>query len=58
MKVLICLREVIYYILQQCDNDLEVQRIVIEYVYRKRIYEFERVKGELEWQKKNVSESN
>lgn len=58
MKASTCLREAIHHTLQQCDNDLEAQRIATEYAYRKRIHEFERAKGELEWQKKNVSESN
>lgn len=58
MKASTCLREAIHHTLQQCDNDLEAQRIATEYAYRKRIHEFERAKGELEWQKKNVSERN
>lgn len=54
MKASTRLREAIHHTLQQCANDLEAQRIATEYAYRKRIHEFERAKGELEWQKKNV----
>ncbi|XP_033737318.1 tektin-2-like [Pecten maximus] len=56
MKASTRLREAIHHTLQQCDNDLEAQRIATEYAYRKRIHEFERAKDELEWQKKNTEE--
>lgn len=49
------LREAIHHTLQECDNDLEAQKLASEYALRKRIHETERAKKELEWQKKNVS---
>ncbi|XP_041347071.1 LOW QUALITY PROTEIN: tektin-B1-like, partial [Gigantopelta aegis] len=55
MKASNNLRKAIHHTLQQTDNDLEAQRIAMEYALRKRIHKFERVKDELEWQKKNVS---
>jgi len=56
MKASTRLREAIHHTLQQCDNDLEAQRLATEYAYRKRIHEFQRAKDELEWQKKNTEE--
>ena len=35
-------------------NELEAQRTATEFALRKRIYEMERAKGELEWQEKKV----
>lgn len=49
------LREAIHHTLQECDNDLEAQKLGTEYAFRKRIHETERAKKELEWQKANVS---
>lgn len=49
------LREAIHHTLQECDNDLEAQKLASEYAFRKRIHETERAKKELEWQKANVS---
>ena len=48
------LREAIHHTLQECDNDLEAQKLGTEYAFRKRIHEMERAKKELEWQKANV----
>lgn len=49
------LREAIHHTIQECDNDLEAQKLATEYAFRKRIHETERAKKELEWQKANVS---
>jgi len=48
------LREAIHHTLQECDNDLEAQKLGTEYAFRKRIHETERAKKELEWQKANT----
>lgn len=51
------LREATHLTIHHCDNDLEAQRLAVDYALRKRIHEAERALDELNWQKKNVSSS-
>ena len=55
MKASKHLREAIFATLQQTANDIEAQRQVTEYAFRKRIHETNQAKSELEWQQRNVS---
>lgn len=50
------LREATHLTIHNCDNDLEAQRLAVDYALRKRIHEAERALDELKWQKKNVSD--
>ncbi|XP_075054206.1 tektin-2 isoform X3 [Mixophyes fleayi] len=50
------LREVIAITIAQTNNELEAQRVAVEFVFRKRIHEFEKAHNELKWQEKNTKE--
>ncbi|XP_053313181.1 tektin-2 [Spea bombifrons] len=50
------LREVIAMTIAQTNNELEAQRVAVEFEFRKRIREFERAHNELKWQEKNTKE--
>ncbi|KAG8588439.1 hypothetical protein GDO81_005975 [Engystomops pustulosus] len=49
------LREAIALTIAQTNNELEAQRVAVEFAFRKRIHEFEKAHNELKWQEKNVS---
>ena len=48
------IREAIFATLEKTRNDLEAQRKVTEYEFRKRIHETLQTKNELEWQQSKV----
>lgn len=48
------LRETMYVPRDKTKNDLRAQNDNVNYGLRRRIYDTERIKNELEWQKKNV----
>lgn len=48
------LRETMYIPRDQTKNDLRAQNDNVNYGLRRRIYDTERIKNELEWQKRNV----
>ncbi|XP_053562984.1 tektin-2 [Bombina bombina] len=50
------LREVIANTIAQANNELDAQRVAVEFALRKRIHEFERALNELKWQEKNTRE--
>ena len=49
------LREDIFHLMEQTNNDLAVQIDQTNFDFRKRIYEMKRAKEELEYQMKKVS---
>ena len=49
------LREAIYHLIEQTNNDLKVQQDATNFDFRKRMYEMKRAKEELEYQIKKVS---
>jgi len=49
------LREAIFHLIEQTNNDLAVQIDQTNFDFRKRIYEMKRAKEELEYQMKKVS---
>ena len=49
------LREAIFHLIEQTNNDLAVQINQTNFDFRKRIYEMKRAKEELEYQMKKVS---
>lgn len=49
------LRETMYIPRDKTKNDLRAQNDSVNYGLRRRIYDTERIKDELEWQKYNVS---
>ena len=48
------LREAIFHLIEQTNNDLAVQIDQTNFDFRKRIYEMKRAKEELEYQMKKV----
>ncbi|XP_063300548.1 tektin-2 [Pelobates fuscus] len=50
------LREAIAMTIAQTYNELEAQRVAVEFAFRKRIREFEKAHNELKWQEKNTKE--
>ncbi|KAM4795990.1 tektin-2 [Rhinophrynus dorsalis] len=50
------LREAIAMTIAQTNNELDAQRVAVEFAFRKRIREFERAHNELKWQEKNTKE--
>ncbi|XP_063810542.1 tektin-2 [Pseudophryne corroboree] len=50
------LREAIAITIAQTNNELEAQRLAVEFVFRKRMHEFEKAHNELKWQEKNTKE--
>ncbi|KAM3933286.1 tektin-2 [Leptodactylus fuscus] len=50
------LREAIALTIAQTNNELEAQRMAVEFAFRKRIHEFEKAHNELKWQEKNTKE--
>ena len=48
------LREAIYHLIEQTNNDLKVQNDATNFDFRKRMYEMKRAKEELEYQIKKV----
>ncbi|KAL8220534.1 UNVERIFIED_CONTAM: Tektin-2, partial [Gekko kuhli] len=56
MKAAAELREAIALTIAQTDNELEAQRVALEFAFRKRIHELERALDELRWQEKNTLE--
>ena len=49
------LREAIYHLIEQTNNDLKVQQDATNFDFRKRMYEMKRAKEELEYQIKKVN---
>ncbi|XP_005298433.1 tektin-2 [Chrysemys picta bellii] len=56
MKASTELREAIALTIAQTNNELEAQRVAVEFALRKRIREFEKAYDELKWQEKNTLE--
>ncbi|KAM4698995.1 tektin-2 [Discoglossus pictus] len=56
IKASIRLRELIAMTISQTNNELDAQRVAVEFALRKRIHEFERALNELRWQEKNTKE--
>jgi len=50
------LRDMIETDIQNTANDLEAQRLAVNYAFRNRIHEFEQAKSELIWQKERTQE--
>merc|ERR1711893_254772 len=50
------LRDMIETDIQNTANDLEAQRLAVNYAFRNRIHEFEQAKSELIWQKERTEE--
>ena len=48
------MREAIYHLIEQTNNDLKVQNDATNFDFRKRMYEMKRAKEELEYQIKKV----
>lgn len=52
------LRETMYIPRDKTKNDLRTQNDNVNFGLRRRIYDTERIKNELEWQKQNVGDSH
>uniref|UniRef100_A0A8C5LTR0 Tektin n=1 Tax=Leptobrachium leishanense TaxID=445787 RepID=A0A8C5LTR0_9ANUR len=50
------LREAITMTIAKTNNEVEAQRVAVEFAFRKRIREFEKAHSELKWQEKNTKE--
>ncbi|KAG9492842.1 hypothetical protein GDO78_001028 [Eleutherodactylus coqui] len=50
------LREAIALTIAQTNNELEAQRVAVEFAFRKRIHAFEKAHNELKWQEKNTKD--
>lgn len=50
------LRETIALTIAQTNNEVEAQRVAVEFAFRKRTREFEKAHNELKWQEKNTNE--
>ena len=49
------LREAMYHLIEQTNNDLAVQQDATNFDFRKRMYEMKRAKEELDYQIKKVT---
>ncbi|XP_002750658.1 tektin-2 [Callithrix jacchus] len=56
MKAARELREAIALTIAETNNELEAQRVAMEFAFRKRLREMEKVYSELKWQEKNTLE--